>query len=64
MTQVVDPQTDDGYDDELDDPMTCHQCHGEGTIVVCWDDICQGQGYCMHGDGEDVCPHCLGSGEE
>jgi len=32
------------------------------AVVVCCDDLCHGQGWCMHGDGEVMCPHCNGSG--
>jgi hypothetical protein len=42
--------------------VTCWKCAGEGIIVVCWDDMCRGTGHCIHGDGEDVCPICLGDG--
>lgn len=42
---------------------TCQRCDGEGEILVCWDDFCQGQGYCIHGDGYTICPACKGSGE-
>ncbi len=44
----------------FDDDDYCQRCDGEGFILVCWDDICQGQGYCMHGDGEIICPECHG----
>lgn len=46
------------YPDE--DP--CHECHGEGFVMVCIDDLCVGTGQCMHGDGEVVCPVCKGEG--
>lgn len=39
----------------------CPYCD-EGTLLVCCDDLCHGQGWCMHGDGEVMCPHCNGSG--
>lgn len=48
------------YNDEESDP--CDRCGGEGQILVCVDDICQGQGECMHGDGMAMCPECNGSG--
>lgn len=35
--------------------MSCGNCD-DGMIVVCWDDLCRGAGYCMHGDGMAVCP--------
>ena len=38
----------------------CWQCGGEGFIVVRVDDMCRGAGYCIHGDGEAVCPNCKG----
>jgi hypothetical protein len=37
----------------------CDRCGSSGEILVCPDDICQGQSWCMHGDGEIDCPKCL-----
>lgn len=48
--------------DDYGEPVTCWFCLGEGFVVVCCDDLCQGAGHCMHGDGEDVCPECGGEG--
>jgi hypothetical protein len=31
--------------------------------MVCCDDLCHGQGYCIHHDGVIECPYCHGSGE-
>ena len=45
-----------------DEPPECPYCGGSGTVMTCCDDLCHGQGYCIHGD-EDVCPACEGSGE-
>ena len=47
---------------ESGNTITCMRCDGEGFIVNCCDDICHGQGRCMHGDN-DVCPDCHGEGE-
>ena len=48
---------DDEYTQE------CIECHGEGELLVCWDDICQAQGECMHGeDGWATCHVCDGTG--
>lgn len=49
-------------EDELDDDYDggdgyCIDCDGEGWIVTCCDDLCCGAGYCIHGDGMDLC-HC------
>ena len=43
--------------------MTCPDCDGAGWIVTCIDDMCRGSGECIHGDGEDMCRMCYGSGE-
>lgn len=51
----------DHYDDDYCDD-SCLRCDGEGTIMVCIDDICHGLGYCIHGDGEIACPNCRGTG--
>ena len=50
------------YDDQ-DNLWECDYCNGEGEVMVCFDDICQGSGYCFHGDGYVTCPKCKGSGE-
>ena len=47
-------------DDNDDD--CCPACLGAGTIVTCCDDICVGQGWCMLGDGDEICPECGGDG--
>lgn len=49
---IVDYFEDDGY---------CQTCGGEGFILTCCDDLCHGHGYCMHGDGERMCPACEGA---
>lgn len=43
--------------------MTCDHCEGEGQILTCIDDLCQGTGECIHGDGYATCPVCKGDGE-
>ncbi len=43
--------------------MICPTCYGEGALISCCDDLCVGQGHCIHGDGEDVCPTCGGEGD-
>lgn len=45
-----------------DEPHECPHCGGSGTLMECCDDLCHGQGYCIHGD-EQMCPVCEGSGE-
>jgi hypothetical protein len=42
---------------------TCLTCDGEGVIVTCCDDMCVGLGFCIHGDGFDICPDCGGEGD-
>ena len=54
------PDSPSVAEEHFDDGGYCWNCHGEGFIIVCCDDICHGQGYCMHGDGEDICPICEG----
>lgn len=49
--------------DDDEELVECPNCGGSGVLLVCCDDICQGQGYCMHDDGEEVCTTCEGSGE-
>lgn len=46
---------------DYDENPACPHCD-EGVQLVCIDDICQGQGWCMHGDGEITCRHCNGTG--
>lgn len=48
---------EDEYDaDDFDlDGGYCDECGGEGWIVTCVDDICHGLGYCIHGDGMQIC---------
>lgn len=46
---------------DYDEGFDCPHCD-DGTLMVCCDDMCHGQGWCMHGDGEVMCPHCNGSG--
>ena len=43
--------------------IECPECGGDGEYVVCCDDVCQGQGWCMHGDGMAACLICHGEGE-
>ncbi len=43
--------------------MTCLTCNGEGFVITCCDDLCVGGDHCIHGDGEEACPDCDGSGE-
>ncbi|MFW6217430.1 MAG: hypothetical protein ACOC4K_00395 [Verrucomicrobiota bacterium] len=58
------PQPMDDLVDEWDafETDVCDRCAGDGTVVTCCDDLCHGQGWCMHGDGESICPVCQGSG--
>ena len=52
---------DDDYDD-FQEPVTCWKCGGDGILIFCVDDLCHGTGHCIHGDGEDICPECMGDG--
>ncbi len=62
MSEYAGEQEYDWDDDE--DSWVCYSCEGEGIVMVCCDDICHGQGYCMHGSsGYITCPECKGSGE-
>ena len=49
---------DGGY---LGDLITCWGCGGEGNEIMCCDDLCHGQGWCMHGDNR-ACRQCGGEG--
>lgn len=53
-----DDEMDDRYDGWDDDDGDCPECGGTGWINDCCDDMCQGQGWCMHGDGDRPCPEC------
>lgn len=50
---VVDEHDDEYCDDSEGD--YCCECGGDGWIVTCCDDICHGVGYCIHGDGMQMC---------
>lgn len=45
-----------------DEPHECPNCGGRGFVNTCWDGLCQDG--CIHGDGEEMCPACQGSGEK
>lgn len=52
-----------GWDDDDGEYLghvTCWRCE-DGTIIDCCDDLCHGQGWCMHG-GNRTCPNCHGEG--
>lgn len=57
-----DDDDDGAYLGDYRDPVTCWGCGGEGSVVRCMDDLCHGQGYCMHGDGNARCRECGGEG--
>ncbi len=57
MEQAVDMSMAD-HDVELE----CRRCDGAGELMICCDDVCVGAGECIHGDGNVVCPSCLGTG--
>ncbi len=57
MTEIA-----DDYGGDFEEPIECWNCGGEGFVLTCWDDMCHGQGYCMHGDGETMCHVCKGEG--
>lgn len=59
MDACIDPRGD--TDDE--GSPECPKCGGSGVVMTCCDDLCHGQGYCIHGDGEEPCEACGGSGE-
>lgn len=40
----------------------CYRCNGEGFIITCMDDLCAGEDRCIHGDGEQMCSACGGTG--
>lgn len=59
---VTYPDDDDPFEDWTDEDDTCLTCGGEGEVCVCPDDLCQGAGECIHGDGMALCPDCHGRG--
>lgn len=40
----------------------CWDCGGDGDKLICVDDICHAQGYCMHGNAEAPFDTCEGHG--
>lgn len=61
------PQEEDCYfSDEEIDCWTCQRCQGDGTIIVCMDDLCRAAGECFYRrgacDGIAICPECKGIG--
>lgn len=50
------------YGEMICEEETCPECGGTGVRMSCFDDICVGSGFCIHGDGEDICPVCDGDG--
>lgn len=50
------------YDEGDDEPMRrnegCYECGGRGWKIVCIDDLCHGQDYCIHGDPPVPCRNC------
>ena len=44
---------------DLEDDF-CETCWNTGWISICFDDLCQGEDGCIHGDGNVVCPECHG----
>jgi hypothetical protein len=49
---TFDDEPDDYYPD---DDGYCDRCGGDGWILTCCDDMCHGLGYCIHGDGMEMC---------
>jgi len=49
----------DEIEDEFgDDGGGCCNCGGRGWFVDCIDDLCHGQGECIHGDPPTPCRVC------
>lgn len=61
VIDVDERELDDDYDGNYLGHVACWNCE-EGTVVICMDDLCHGQGYCIHGDGNAVCDVCDGEG--
>ena len=57
----IESEWDDDEARYLGDAVTCWGCGGEGNEVACVDDLCHGQGWCMHGDNRP-CRECGGEG--
>ncbi len=49
-------------DNDVTHSRHCYDCNEFNEVCVCCDDLCQGAGECMHGDGMDPCPECNGIG--
>ena len=48
----------DDFEDNFDGGSGCYACGGSGWFVDCIDDMCHGQGECIHGDPPRACPNC------
>lgn len=59
-TARVNPTFDTVEDEDFREPVECWNCGGKGFVIICVDDLCHGQDYCMHGDGEETCRVCKG----
>ena len=55
-------EPDDDPFEDWHEPEVCDECGGSGQIIECCDDMCHGQGDCIHGDVR-MCPVCHGTGE-
>jgi hypothetical protein len=60
MFRILKTLDTDEAGDHDDGGGYCWKCDGRGYIITCCDDLCHGQDYCMHGDGEVMCPLCKG----
>jgi len=51
---------DQDNDFDFDGAWYCLGCDNKGYVIICCDDLCANEEYCIHGDGQIICPECEG----
>ena len=55
--------SEDYFDEEYESERYCWACGGRGWKITCPDDLCHGEGECIHGDPPTPCRECNPKGE-